>query len=187
MSGNAANITLGPSKLFIAPYATTVPTFSGAETDFSAFTALGFTQDGVEADYTPTWKDIMADEVMGILKKKLISHKMTITAKLIETTLANLAYAMAGATLVSATDLTVGTVQDAPEFRVGWIGSSPANGTREMVVYRCVSMSAVKMHVQRKAETIIQVQFEALSDTAQTPITQDLCTYKDFTAPYVYA
>lgn len=187
MSGNAANIILGPSKGFLAPYVTAVPTLTGAESDFSAFIEFGFSQDGFEWDYSSQWKDIVVDERMGIVKKKLISHKLMAGSKLSEATLQNLYFAMAGSTLVSPTELSIGTVTDAPEFRLGWIGTAPNGGTRMAIVYRCVSIAAVKAHVQRKAETIYQVQFEGLSDTAITPITADLCTYKDFATPYVYA
>lgn len=174
---DVANITIGPSKLFIAASGTVEPTLTGAESDFAAFTELGLTLDGIEWDYTSTWKDIMADELMGIAKKKLISHKLVVTAKLEETTLQNLSYAIPSSTLSGST-LTIGT-RDAPEFVLGWIGPSRSTATRECLVYRVVSIAAVKAHYQRKDLVTYSVQFEALSDTSKTA-PADLATYKDF-------
>jgi hypothetical protein len=174
---DVANITVGASQLFIAPKGTAEPTLTGAATDFHAFTALGLTLDGIEIDYTPTWKDIMADELMGPAQKILVSHKLVISCKLEETTLQNLAYAIPGATFAGTT-LTVGTI-DAPEFVLGWIGPASQGNVRECLVYRVVSIAAVKAHYQRKDLVTYSVQFEALSDTTKTaPL--DLATIKDF-------
>jgi len=182
--GTVANITTGPSNLFIAAAGTPLPTLTGNAADFSAFTPSGFTQDGVEWDYTPTWHDIMVDELMGPAKKKLVSHKLIVSAKLAETTLANLNKVIAASTLVSATQLTIGSVQDAPEFILGWMGPAPNGGTRQALVDRVVSIAATKAHYQRKDMAVYQVQFEALADATQSS-SADLATYKDFTTAFV--
>src|SRR3954469_18629249 len=96
--GVIANITVGPSNLYIASATAALPTLSGVIADFSPFTEVGFTQDGIEWDYTPTWKDIMVDELMGPAKKILVSHKLVVSAKLAESTLENLASTIPGAT-----------------------------------------------------------------------------------------
>src|SRR5882724_10685866 len=114
--GDVAEITVGPSQLFLAPIATALPTLTGALTDFGAFDSPGFTQDGIEWDYTATWKDIMVDELMGPAKKILVAHKLIVTAKLAQTTLKNFAYAVAGATLVAPDNVTIGSVDTAPEY-----------------------------------------------------------------------
>lgn len=177
--GDTANITVGPSQLFIAPAGTDLPTLTGAAGDFDDFTELGLTQDGIEWDYTPTWKDIMVDELMGPAKKILTNHKLVASAKLAETTLQNLAYAIPGATFNGTTGLTIGTVDAAPEFVLGWLGPAANGKKRECLVYRVVSIAAVKAHSQRKDMVIYAVQFEALSDSTKAA-TADLATYKDF-------
>jgi hypothetical protein len=177
--GDVANITTGPSTLYVAAVSVGVPSLTGKAGDFNNFSEIGFTQDGIEWDYTPTWKDLMVDELMSPAKKKIVAHKLVVSAKLAETTLQNLAYACAGATLVGTDTITIGSVDDAPEFRLGWIGPAPQNKLREAVVYKVQSIAAVKAHIQRKDMTIYQVQFEALSDPTQAT-TADLCTMQDF-------
>lgn len=184
--GVIANITVGASNLYIAPAGTALPTLTGAAADFAAFTEIGFTQDGIEYDYTPTWKDIMVDELMGPAKKILTAHKLVLTTKLAETTLANLNAAIPGSTLVSTTELTIGSVNAAPEFVLGWRGPAPNGATRAALLTRVVSIGAVKAHYQRKDMVIYQTQFEALSDPTQ-PTTADLATVRDFTTPFVLA
>jgi hypothetical protein len=184
--GVIANITVGASNLYIAPAGTALPNLTGAASDFGgAFTEVGFTQDGIEYDYTPTWKDIMVDELMGPAKKLLVSHKLIVSAKLAESTLDNLAAAIPGATLTGST-LTIGSVGAAPEYVLGWRGPGPNNGTRAAVLSRVVSIGAVKAHYQRKDMVIYQVQFEALSDPAQ-PTAADLAKVEDFNAAFVLA
>src|ERR1035437_155958 len=96
---STSDITIGPSQIFLAPFGTAAPAFTGAGTDFaSPFFAPGLTLDGVEWDYTPTWKDIVVDELMGPAKKKLISHKLIVSCKLAQTSLQNLALAIPAAT-----------------------------------------------------------------------------------------
>jgi hypothetical protein len=177
--GTIANITVGPSQVFLAPAGAAEPTLTGHATDFgSAFTEPGFTQDGMEWDYTPTWKDIVVDELMGPAKKILVSHKLVISAKLAETTLQNLAYAIPGATFDGTSGLTIGSIE-APEFVLGWLGPAPNGKLRECLAYRVVSIAAVKAHYQRKDMVVYATQFECLADpTKLAPA--DLAIYKDF-------
>jgi hypothetical protein len=179
--GNVENITTGPSLLFLAPVATALPTLTGAQADFTGFDAPGFTLDGVEWDYTPTFKDLMVDEKLAPVKKKITAHKLVVSAKLAEPTLKNVAYALAGATFNGTDTLTIGSPEEAPEFRLGWMGPAPGGGTRSALVFTVISIAASKAHYQRKDMASYNVQFEALSDSTQ-PSISDLAIYKDFPA-----
>ena len=179
--GNVENITSGPSSLFLAPVTIAVPTLSGAQADFAGFDTPGFTIDGVEWDYTPTFKDYNVDEKLAPIQKRITAHKLVASAKLAEVTLKNIGYALAGATFNGTDETTVGSPELPPLFRLGWMGQSPLGGTRQALVFRVVSIAASKIHYQRKDMASLNVQFEALSDSAQ-PSIQDLAIYKDFPA-----
>jgi hypothetical protein len=177
--GTSANITSGPSELYIAASGIAFPALSGAAADFNQFTAVGFTQDGVEWDYTPSFKDFMVDERLSPVKKKITAHKLVVSAKLAEATLENLATAIPAATWDNANILTIGSPDEAPEWVIGWRGPRPGGGTRQVLVYRTVQIAATKQHWTRKDMVIFNVQFEALSEDTQA-VAADLATYEDF-------
>jgi hypothetical protein len=184
MPGTIEDITIGPGQIFVAPYGTPIPTLSGNATDFAAFKQPGFTDDGIEWDYTPTWKDIMVDELLGPAKKVLTGHKLIANTKFAETSLQNLGFAIGASTYDGISKLTIGSILFPPEFILGFMGPGPNGGTRSGVVYRCVSIAPLKGHYQRKDKVVYAVQFEGLSDPTQ-PQASDLATYQDFATPFV--
>jgi hypothetical protein len=181
--GNVANVVVGPAQLFVAPVTVAIPGLSGNVADFAGFTEVGFTDTGIEWDYTPTFADIKVDELLGPVNKIFTMHKLIMNVKLAETTLANLNLAI-GASTLTGTALTIGSPLQPPEFRVGFIGPGP-NSTpttpvvREAIIYRCVSIAALKAQYHRKDKVMYEVQLEALADTTQ-PQASDLCTIQDF-------
>lgn len=179
LSGSVANIVVGPAQIFVAPYGTAVPTLSGAVTDFGApFIEPGFTDTGIEWDYTPTFADIKVDEILGPVDKIFTAHKLIINVKLAETTLANLNIAIGASTLTGST-LSIGSPLAPPEFILGFIGPAPSGKIREGIIYRCVSMAALKAQYHRKDKVMYEVQLEAIADTTR-PQASDLCTLEDF-------
>jgi|SRR5581483_2389203 len=178
--GNTANVIYGPAQLFIAPAGTAQPTLTGSATNFAAFAQPGFTDDGIEFDYTATIKDVMVDELTSPAAVILTAEKLVITAKLAEATLQNLFYAIAGAVQVSTTHLTTGGLTAPNEFMLGVMGPAPTtNKTRQILVYRTIQKAAVKMHFQRKDKVIFNCQFEALADSTKT-LGANLCNIQDF-------
>src|SRR5437868_4664234 len=114
--GDVANVISGPGKLFLAPKGTALPTLSGAEADFSAFSNPGFTDKGIEIDYTSTDKDIDVDELTTPVDVLITAEKLVVNVVLAETTLENLYFCISGGTLVSASELTVGGKVRPSEF-----------------------------------------------------------------------
>lgn len=178
--GNVANVIAGFGAMFLAPKGTAQPNLTGNASDFSAFSQPGYTDDGVEFDYTPTNKEIMVDEETSAVQEILTAEKLVVGVKLAETTLQNLYYAVTGALLPSPTVLTIGGLTIPNEFLLGFIGPSPsANATREILIYRAISKAGVKMHYQRKDKVMFQCQFSALADSTQTAGSK-LCVIQDF-------
>ncbi len=179
LTGNVADIVIGSAALYVAPVGIAIPTLTGNQSDFSAFRAPGFTNDGIEWDYTATFYDVKVDEVLGPVKKKLVSHKLTMTTKLSEGTLQNLALCCAGATYNGTDTVTFGSVEDPPEYVIGFVGEAPSGKTRYGIVFRSVSMAASKMHYHKKTEITYGLTLEALADSTQA-VVSDLAIYKDF-------
>ena len=177
---DVSQVVIGSAKLFIAAEAIAIPTFSGAETDFAAFTAVGYTNDGIECDHGATFHEVHADEESDPIDVSIDKETHGVSVKMIESGLQNLYYAMAGATFNGSDEITFGGKAKPDLFRIGVIGPSPAaNKTRELIIYRAYPKSALKLHYKRNMELIYQVQFVALSDSTQ-PAKARTGMYKDF-------
>jgi hypothetical protein len=171
---DATNVIAGSGTLYIAPSGTAIPTLTSLPITWTGFSSPGYTDDGVEFVYTPTFKDINVDEEMSPVQKLLTAEKLEINVKLAETTLVNLQRAIAGSTLVEGggiSTLYVGSSATPQEWVLGFQGPAPlANGnkTRVLVVWRVMPTAAVTFKYQRKDKVIYNVKFEGLADSTQS-------------------
>jgi hypothetical protein len=180
MGQNSSQLIIGPAQLFIAPDTVAIPTLTGNASDFAAFDSPGYTSDGLEADHTTTDKEIRADEESDPIDVIIDKESNGVNVKLIQTTMQNLYYAMAGATMPDAATITFGGKFRPSIFRIGVIGPSTREGlTRFLLLYRCYAKTALKIKMQRTSEAIYQVNFVALADSTQ-PLLARTGTYKDF-------
>ena len=184
--GNVANVISGPASLYIMPDSPTIvyPTLTGSANDFSAFSQLGYTDKGVEFDYSSTDKDIDVDELTSPVDVLITAEKLTIGVTLAETQLQNLYYSISGGTLVGTNEITIGGLVRPVRFVMGLIGPAPVSsstplGIREILIYRVISKGTVKMHYQRKDKLMYQAQFQALG-LSTLPLGANLCDIKDF-------
>lgn len=192
-----ANVVVGYGFLYMAPkgtaipagVATTQPTSSTWTTD--GFTEAGFTDDGVQWEYEPKFKDIDVDESMSPVDVRLIGEELMISCKLAEATLLNLANSIAGSTITEAngvTTLTFGNIAnpDAGEIVLAFQGpgptSLPGGGNAGRVIYctRAKATAKVTYHAQRKDKVTYNVQWRALADSAQA-LGAQLATVIDYT------
>lgn len=175
--GTSANVISGPGVIYVAPNDGSV-----ADPDLTVspvvwpvgWKQFGYTDDGVDFQYGPSWKDFDVDEEMAPVDTKLIKEKLSVIMKLAEATLNNLGYAIAGSSLVQVdpTSSTIGTLTLAggsaastSEFKLGFQGPAPGtNLTRVVIIYRAKSKGTVTVKYQRKDKVIIGVSFEALAD-----------------------
>lgn len=178
--GDVANVISGPATLFVAPDGTTLPTLTGAATNFAAFSQPGFTDKGIEFDYSSTDKDIDVDELTSPVDVLITGEKLTVTCSLAETTLENLFFAISGGTLVGTNQLNIGGKIRPSRFVLGIMGPAPStNLTRQILIYRVIPKGTVKMHYQRKDKLMYAAQFQALG-LSTLPIGENLCQIKDF-------
>lgn len=177
--GDATNVISGSGALYVAPFGTLLPSLLTipAEADWitAGFEPTGYTDDGVEFISTPQFKDIDVDEEMSPIDKLLIGEKLEVQVKLAETTIQNLAMAMAGGTLeigAGTSTLYLGSInpQNIKQWTLGFTGPAPlANGnqTRVIIVQKVMATAAVTFKYQRKDKMIYAVKFDALADSTQ--------------------
>lgn len=182
---DVANVIAGSGQLFLAPSGTALPALTSLPVTWTNFTSPGYTDDGVEFVYTPTFKDITVDEEMAPVQKLLTAEKLEINVKLAETTLQNLVKAIAGASLVEGAGIStlyLGSASSPSQWVLGFQGPAPlanGNATRIIVVYRVIGTAAVTAKYQRKDKVIYNVKFEALADSTQSA-GQRLCKMIDY-------
>lgn len=179
---NVANVISGPAQLFLAPAGTAVPTLTGTTANFPSptWSNPGYTDKGIEFDYTATDKDIEVDEVTSPVDVLITKEKVEVTVVLAETTLQNLYFCISGGVLVSATDLTIGGAVRPNEFLLAIQGPAPStNATRQILIYRCMPKGNPKIHYQRKDKLMFACKFDALADSTRAN-GANLCEIKDF-------
>lgn len=176
---DSGNVIVGSGVLRVAPIGTALPNVDGTWPVAypSGWTQVGYTDDGVEIGYAPSWKDITVDEEMAPVKKKLVGEKMTISAKLAEATLDNLNRAIAAAKIATAVNtpptrdtvtLKVGSATDDEELMIAFEGpSTVANSTRILLAYRAKATAAISLKYNRQDKVMIPVEFEVLADSTK--------------------
>ena len=182
-----AQVIVGSATMYVAPLGTTLPNMDGTLPIVwpAGWEQVGFTDDGVTFNGAIGMKDIKVDERRAPIRKTIDSEKITVAAALAEATLANMHYALPGSTLTSGADvihLKGGGSEDFDEVMVGFQGPAPGtNQTRVLVIFKAVNTANLGMKYQRGDKTVINVEFEALSDTTK-PAGEDMYDYADVTA-----
>lgn len=177
---DVANVISGPATLFVAPDGTAIPTLTGNATDFAAFSQPGYTDKGIEFDYSSTDKDIDVDELTSPVDVLITAEKLTVTVSLAETTLQNLFNAISGGTLTTSSRLDIGGKLRPSRFVLGIMGPAPTTlATRQILIYRAIPAGTVKMHYQRKDKLMYAASFRALG-LSTLALGQNMCTIQDF-------
>ena len=175
---NVNNVLVGPARILVAPIGTTLPTLDGSQdhpTWPAGWTEVGYTESGTDLAYNPSIKDIMVDEEKAAVKKILDTEKATITSKLAEATMKNLATAISAALYSTGTadgthaateQIDVGSGEVAPVM-VGFEGINPNGGPRILIGYKAITQANVQLSFKRAAATIIPVDFGLTADSTQ--------------------
>jgi hypothetical protein len=179
MSVNAANLTLGPGRLYVAPFGTTEPldstvTPNGTTTPPSSpWTDVGGTDGGISFSVTNTYTDLAVDQIIMPVGSRLTDMKMSIVTKLSEMTLANLTTALnnitttGGGSGYSTLDIPVGSAATQPTYAAlcldGWAPflTSGAAALRRIIVRKVLSQVNVSEMFDRKTQASYDVTFAA--------------------------
>lgn len=96
--GNPANIALGPGKLYIAPLGTAGP-LNLDDVWPTAWTLLGYTNDGSTQNYAPAYEDVEVAEELEPLNSVQTGRSLSVQFTLAEPTSKNLQAAFNGGTI----------------------------------------------------------------------------------------
>ncbi|MCX4750898.1 hypothetical protein OG455_41190 [Kitasatospora sp. NBC_01287] len=176
---NAANLVLGPARLYVAPFGATEPldsavTPNGPSNPPSApWTDVGGTDGGVTFEVDNTYQDLQVDQLTMMVGSRLTAMKMTVTAKLSEMTLANLNTALnsigttGGGTGYSTLDIPVGSSSTQPTYAAlmidGWAPtlSTSAPALRRIIVRKVLSQVKATLAYDKKTQQSLDCTFTA--------------------------
>jgi hypothetical protein len=168
---NATNVIAGSGLLYVAPLGTTLPTID-VHGEFPVvwpmgWTAVGYTDAGIDLVYTPTIKEIMVDEEAAPVSDILTTEKFSVASHLAEATLLNLSNAVSASTYTDdsavneAIKVSIGS-KSLGYMMVGVQGPAPGtNLARVVLIQKAIAKAAVSMKIQRKDKVTIPVTFEA--------------------------
>lgn len=194
VGGDVTQILVGSVVVYTAPIGTALPNIDGSRPVVwpapivspltTGWTKVGYTDKGVDWSYAPTYKSIRVDEEVADVRKILDNEKVTLSIKLSQATLANLALAISASTFSqspadpthSALDILVAGSGVQSEIMVGFQGYSPealaTNPPKELyrffVGYRAIVTAKVDNTYQRAAQVLTPVDFELLADSTKT-------------------
>ena len=160
---DVTQIIAGPGLIYIAPLGTALPPIAFPIVWPSAWFAVGYTEAGIDATYTPhitpQYVDELAPPVFDILEKE----EYSISAILAEVSLTNLQVAISACTYTPAATptLTAGS-QALQYFMVGVVGPSvDTYSARLILVQKAISLGAVAVKMTRKKYQTFAVKLDA--------------------------
>ncbi len=179
MEPDVSQVVAGPGALYIAPVGTALPTLTGATAVFpTGWTAVGYTDAGIDAIYTPTIKEIYVDEQAAPVLDILEKEKFVLQAHLAEVNLRNLQAAIAASTYTPATPSIVGGSLPLRYTMVCVTGPAPDTySQRVILLQKAITTVAVSMKITRKDKQVFPVSFDARQIQGQNLfLIQDLGT-----------
>lgn len=190
-SGTKTNVIVGAAKIFIANAGTAIPApvkadrYSDTVAAASGWTNVGYTQDGLEISYQPTYTDVEVDQLLDAARISKTGMMITVTTTFAEATLQNLliVWAQAASSLTlytGAGDATTGT-SALLQMQGGHLGEAPlereliavGNGPevvgsgyseRAYTATRVLSVDTSAHSLRRTDPTVFPVSFRLLPD-----------------------
>lgn len=179
MAVNAANLVMGPARLYVAPFGSTEPadsavTPNGPTNPPSApWTDVGGTDGGVTFETDNTYTDLGVDQITMPVGSRLTAMKMTVTAKLSEMTLTNLQTSLnsigttSSGSGYSTLDIPVGSTSTQPSYVAliidGWAPtlSTGAAALRRVIVRKVLSQVKATLSYDKKTQQMLDCSFTA--------------------------
>ena len=148
----------------------------GDEGGVGAFTLVGYTEDGVNLEYTADTSDIEVEEETFPIARPITKETLAVTCNMAESSLANMDAAIAGSVL-AAPQITIGKivgggVQKEKAIRI--VGTNPAGTPRTILIASATATGTVGMQYRKGEKTIVPVTFQALK-----MVGKDVCTIID--------
>lgn len=181
MSVVASNLIMGPGTLYTGLFGATEPTDVSVNTtpQASAWTDVGGTDGGVTVNIDQKFTELMVDQIVDSVGRKLTQREVSFDTNLAEPTLTNLQTAMNGGTVVTGAGfaaldpLNITSATQPPYIALIMDGFAPSATTafrRRIIGRRCVNTSKLTSAYSKDKQTFIPVSFNAHYVSASIPI-----------------
>lgn len=176
---NAANLIMGPARMYVAPFSSTEPldstvTPNGPSTPPGApWTDVGGTDGGVTFEVDNTYTDLTVDQITMNVGARLTEMKMSVTTKMSEMTFANLQTSLNSIGVTnsgsgySTLEVPVGTSATQPTYVAliidGWAPTLASNAAalRRIIVRKVLSQAKATLSFDKKTQQALDVTFSA--------------------------
>jgi len=121
---------------------------------------LGYTEEGVTFDYGVSKVEVRVEEEVHAIRQSIDSATLKITANLAQSSLDNMAIAMADAVLAAGV-LTIGDGVD-KEMSIRLIGKNENGLAKTWIIPKAVASGSVAMSFRRNEKTLVPLELTAL-------------------------
>lgn len=135
----------------------------------SPFVEVGYTEDGVTITYTADEADIEVEEETVPVDRVITKETVEITCNMAESSLANMALALAGSVLSGSIITIGGGVNKTMNLRIE--GTNPAGYLRQIFIPLATATGAVGMAYKKGEKTVVPVTFQALKPSGEPAVT----------------
>lgn len=172
MSVTVTNLILGPGTLYTGVFGAVEPldTAVNLAPPSSAWSDIGGTLNGVTLSVDQTYTELMVDQLVDSIGRRLTKREFTVTTQMAEPTLANMSIALNGSTQTSGAITsggTYGTLEPLyatsatqPTYIALCLdGYAPASFRRRVIVRRVLSTAKVDTAMDKTKQTVFTATF----------------------------
>ncbi|MGC5565342.1 hypothetical protein ACPYPG_21240 [Streptomyces sp. FR-108] len=169
MAQSATNLIAGPALLYTGAFGATEPadTAVNATPAASAWTEVGFTQDGVKVVSDQAWMEFEVDQTNTTPERRQTKQDWTVETTLAEATLENLALTMNGGTSASGAGFkswepneTTSATQ--PTYKALIMdGYAPQQFRRRVITRKALSTDGFELAYVKDKQTVFAVKWAA--------------------------
>jgi uncharacterized protein YejL (UPF0352 family) len=179
MAVNAANLVMGPCRLYVAAFGSTEPADSAVTPNGptnppgAPWTDVGGTDGGVTFEADSTYTGLQVDQITMEVGARLTESKISVTTKLSEMTLGNLQTALNNIGITSSgsgyetLEIPVGTTSTQPSYSAliidGWAPmlTTGAPALRRVIVRKVLSQVKATLAYDKKTQQAYDVTWQA--------------------------
>lgn len=165
MAVTTSNLIQGPADVYTAAFGATEPADSavGSAPSASTWTDVGGTLEGATITITQEYAELLVDQLVDTPERRLTKRDTTVSTRMAEPTLDNLAVVLNGGTVTASAGYSTYEPDDAtsatqPDYWAVMLdGYAPSSLRRRMITRKVLSVEAVESAYTKEEQTTFSV------------------------------